>query len=116
MDVKQITLATMADGAADELFSDALSKVLANIEDPNTDAREKRTITLRFEFTADEERNVGSMKVVPTIKLAGTKGLKVGLYLGRHEGLPVAVEAPRQPDMFPSSPSKLRAVAPPQGS
>jgi len=109
--VKQVTLSTLAEGAADELFLDALGKVLGNIRDLNTDHRFKREIVLKFVLTANEERSVGKIDVSCSTKLAGVKGLSVGVYIGQSEGLLVAVEAPRQEEMFPSPLGHPRAVA-----
>ena len=107
---KQVTLSNLADGAADELFIDALAKVMDNIADPNTDHKAKRAITLQFTITADEERRVGDISVACSTKLAGVRGIKVGVYFGTENGLKVAVEAPRQQDMFPTADSLLRKV------
>lgn len=107
---RQITLSTVAGGAADELFIDAMAKVLQNIADLNTDHRIKREIVLKFQVSADEERRVGKMSVSCTTKLAGVKGLEVGVYFGTHYGVQVAVEAPRQTDLFPTPTSLLKSV------
>ncbi len=110
-DIKHITVSNLADGAVDELFQDALGKVLTNIKDLNTDHKGKREILMKFTVTTDEERNVGKITVSCDCKLAGVKGVAVGVYIGQHEGLLVAVEAPRQPDMFPNPRSAPRLVA-----
>ena len=41
-----ITLATINGGALEERFHDELRKIFKNIQDPNTDADTKRTITI----------------------------------------------------------------------
>lgn len=110
-EARQVTLSTLADGAADELFIDALSKVCENVADPNTDPKEKRVISLQFTITADEERHVGDIAVKCKTVLAGNKGLKVGVYFGKQDGLDVAVVAPRQVDLFPTADSLLKAAA-----
>jgi hypothetical protein len=109
-EIQQVTLSTIGDGAAGELFIDALAKVLDNVQDPNTDAKAKREIHLKFTVSADEERRVGQIEVTCTQKLAGVRGVAVGVYLGKQDGINVAVEAPRQPDMFPTAKSLLRTV------
>lgn len=110
-EIQQVTLATLADGAADELFQDALSKVLGNIQDLNTDHKFKREIVLKFVVCTDEERRLGKIDVSCATKLAGAKGLSVGVYIGQHEGLLVAVEAPRQQDMFHTPAGRPKPVA-----
>jgi len=109
-EVQQVTLSRLADGAVDELFQDALGKVLENIADPNTDHKEKRAITVQFVFTCDEERHVGDIDVRCVAKVAPVKRLTVGVYFGKQDGLLVAVEAPRQAEMFPSPAAQPRLV------
>jgi hypothetical protein len=110
-DPKVITLAGIADGAALELWQNALADVLRNIEDPNTDVKHKRAIRLDFIFTcADEERRVGDVEVRCSTKLAGVKGVKTLVYIGRHQGQLVAVEQPRQQDLFPAPGGELKAI------
>ena len=108
MDQKQVTLSTLANGAADELFIDALAKVLDNIQDPNTKATDSREIVLKFTVTTDDERKVGKIEVKCQTKLAGVKGLVVPVYLGQQDGVNVAVESPRQEELFPTAKSLLR--------
>lgn len=109
LEAKQVTL-LMGDGALDELFQDAMQKALENIQDPNTDWDDKRRIMLQFEITCDEERRVGNIDISITTKLAPVKRLTVGVYFGKHEGMLMAVEAPRQKEMFPSPAAQLREV------
>jgi len=69
-EVQQLSISGMAGGAAEELFQDALAKVLENIQDLNTDPKEKRAITLQFVFGCDEERRAGAIDVRCTTKLS----------------------------------------------
>jgi hypothetical protein len=71
MDAKTITLSSFADGAAEELFQDALRQVLRNVEDPNTDHKTRRAIGLTFVFSCDEERRVDQIETKVSTKLAG---------------------------------------------
>jgi hypothetical protein len=108
--LKALTLAGIADGAAEELFTNALDKVLANLVDPNTDWKKGRRITLTFDFSTDEERRVGDVEIACSAKLAGVKGVNVGIYIGKHEGVLTAVEAPKQEEMFTQTAGRPRAV------
>ena len=111
-DPKVITLSGLADGAALELWQNALERVLQNIEDPNTDTKSKRHIRLECVFSvADEERRVGDVEVRCSTKLAGVKGVKTLVYIGRHQGELVAVEQPRQQDLFPAPGGELKSIA-----
>jgi hypothetical protein len=99
--VPVVTLATLADGAAAELFQSELDRVLRNIADVNTDAKQKRTITLTVTFAPDEERELGHVTVKAAAKLAGLKGAKTNVYFGRHQGQLVATEYnPKQSGLF----------------
>ncbi len=108
--VEQVTLSSIAGGAAEELFHAALQAVKANIEDPNTSHKDKRQIALVFNITVDEDRRVGNVEILCQTKVAGVKGVNVGVYFGRHHGELVAVEAPRQVCMFPTPESRPRPV------
>jgi hypothetical protein len=105
--IEVVTLGTLADGAALELFQNALDQVLKNIDDPNTEAHARRAIRLEIGFVADEDRRVSNVEVKCTTKLAGVRGAKTLVYIGRHEGQLVAVEQPRQTDLFPKPGGKL---------
>jgi hypothetical protein len=111
-DVKRLRLSDMHEGAAEELFQDALVRVLENVADPNTDYRAKRVIAMTFTFSVDEARKVGAVVVAATTKLAGVKGVIVPVYVGQHEGEILIVEAPSQREMFPTpKPAGPRRVA-----
>ena len=95
-----MSLSQMSNGAVEELYQEALDKVLQNIEDPNTDHKAKRVISLQMIITADEERKVGNVTINCSTKLAGVKGVRMGVYFGRHQGRLAIVEAPKQEDLF----------------
>jgi hypothetical protein len=99
-DIKVLTLAGLADGAADELFTAALVRVLENIQDPNTDWKPRRHITLDVIFGVDEQRQLGEVELRCTTKLAGIRGVKTLVSYGRSGGRDCAVEHPRTMDMF----------------
>lgn len=107
---KSITLAGLSDGAAEELWGQAVLEVARNMADPNTSWRDKREIVLRFSFTQDEERRLGEVDIRCATKLAGVRGVRRPLYLGRNLGVPTMREAPSQDEMFTSPASKLAAV------
>lgn len=107
-----VTLVTIADGAALELFHKALRDVLQNIDDPNTDAEARRSIVLQFNFTTDDERRMAPVEVKCSTKLAGIKGASTMLYVGRHHGELVAVEHnPKQELLFPAPGGELVPIA-----
>lgn len=110
-DVREITLGTLANGAIEEMFGEALLAILTNVDDVNTDHKAKRSIMMTFAFSVDEDRHVGHVDVQVQTKLAGVKGVTANVYFGRHEGRHVAVEAPSQETLFPAPESRPRSIA-----
>ena len=108
---RNVTLAGIADGAAEELFAAALAKVVENLVDPNTDHKKSRRIMVVFDFSTDEDRRVGDVVISVKTTLAAGKGHSVGIYIGKHEGTLLAVEAPKQTDMFPRPEGRPHPVA-----
>jgi hypothetical protein len=109
--VEVVTLVSLADGAALELFQSELDKVLRNIQDPNTDASAIRKVMLEVAIQPDEDRELGEVKVKATCKLAGLKGAHTRVYFGRHQGQLVATEFnPKQQGLFDEKPV-LREIA-----
>lgn len=109
-EVVLVALGNIADGAAEELWQDALQKVLDNIEDPNTDEKAKREIVMRFTITPDGDRRHAKVAVGCTTKLCGVQAIKARLLIGKHLGRMVAREAERQEEMFPTPQGKPEAV------
>jgi hypothetical protein len=87
-----VSLDTLAQGAAVEMFNDELKKVLTNILDPNTKATAKRTLVLTVEIKPDEDRFHGSCNVFVKSKLEPNRGVGTVIFMGRHAGEPVASE------------------------
>ena len=87
-----ISLETLGQGAAVELFSEELQKVLDNVLDPNTKATAVRSVTLKFIVKPDEDRTFASTALECTAKLAPTRPVGVPIYIGKHAGLAVATE------------------------
>ena len=86
----QMTLTNIARGAAAELFAEELAKVLANIQDPNTESSPKRKILLTFTFDPSKSRNEAVVSVDATSKLAPLAGAHQTIFVGNLRGKPVA--------------------------
>jgi hypothetical protein len=113
---KTIELPTLAGGAAIELFDSAVAQVLENLQDPNTDWKARRKITLDVVFSSDEERQVGDIEIKCSTKLAGIKGVRTVVFYGDLNGRRVAVEQPRQDEMFAGSGRAPVLVRPENGA
>lgn len=96
-----VTLDTIGGGALAELFRVELSRVLANIDDPNTDAGAKRAISIDVVFSPTGERNSAAVSISCTSKLSGIKRVATQVFMGRRDGKLIAVESdPRQSTLF----------------
>jgi len=96
-----VTLATLNEGAALELFDTELKKLLDNIADVNTDPELKRDITLKVVFEPDEDRKRATVSVKVTSKLAGSKGVATNVWFGVVDGQRAAVATnPNQGRLF----------------
>lgn len=97
MEERPVTLVDLAGGAALELFDREFQAVLKNIQDPNTEARAIREVTLKVKITPSAERTVGTVAIIPSSKLAPTRMAGTTIYMGRRGGQHFAVEHdPRQ--------------------
>lgn len=117
-DQMRVTLASISNGSALELFEYELKRVIANIADCNTSHKSKRKIVIEVEILPDEERNVGYASVSVRSKLASVKPTASVMYFGKKDGEYVAVETnPKQPGIFdsPEQRKQLSAVAPISG-
>lgn len=78
-----LNLAEMAEGAFLEQFHCELAKVLANIDDPNTDPKKVRKITLTATLKADEERDIVNFEVQSKASLVAAKPLATKVMLDK---------------------------------
>lgn len=98
---KEVTIESIANGAVTQQFDYALAKVLKNIEDPNTPAKDAREITIKIKLTPDETRTTATAHVKVTEKLAGLISTTSPLYITQENGRLKALELKeRQPELF----------------
>lgn len=108
-----LTLDTLGNGAADELFQHELDKVIRNIADPNTDPKAARKIMVEVTFTPiGADREVVSQAVKVTSKLAGLTPITATTYLVEKNGKPMAVGRDvRQVDAFEETDDSVRPIS-----
>jgi hypothetical protein len=107
-----VTLDTIGSGALSELFDAELARVLANIADPNTDEKAKRTISITVSFKPSGQRDSAAVELTCASKLAGIQKVATQVFMGKHLGKLIAVENdPRQSGLFDEAKSPLTAVA-----
>lgn len=80
---KLLELGTAAGGAISELFDDAMAKVIANAQDPNTKADQMREINIKVKIKPTSERTAADYLVEVTTKLANVVGVANRMHFGR---------------------------------
>jgi hypothetical protein len=106
-------LSDLAGGAVEERWQAELHKALENIEDPNTDARKAREITIKVTILPDETRNAGAVGISATVKLSAQKRAMTMVYMGRTaEGLRAIEHNPQQLLLDAQPPLQTPALTP----
>jgi hypothetical protein len=96
-----LSLESLGNGGAMELFNHELEKVLRNCMDINTDHRFKRSVFIEMKVQPDETRETAAIKIEVGTKLASPRGLISQIFIGEEEGRAVAVTFdPRQGDLL----------------
>lgn len=96
-----VSLITLNQGAAVELFDNELKKVLTNIADPQTDASAQREIKLSVKIKPTESRQQAAVVLKIESKIAAQKPAASQMWFGKVEGEAVAVQTdPNQGKLF----------------
>lgn len=82
----EINIQNINDGALNEMFSTELTKILKNIDDPNTEATDVREIQFKITFKPDDKREASEVKIKCTSKMAGLRAAKSHAFLVRKGG------------------------------
>lgn len=107
-----VNLDTIGAGALRELFAAELSRVLANIVDPNTDETSKRAITMTVTLKPNRDRNQAKVELKCGSKVAGIRSVETNLHIGMQRGKLIAVENdPRQITLFDQGKPAITAVS-----
>lgn len=80
-DFRVVTLETINNGAAQDLFTEEFDKVMRNINDPSVDAEGVREIHLIFKFHPSEDRRSVATKVQAKTKLAPISAHKGSMFV-----------------------------------
>ena len=81
MNGTQKSILQMARGAIQERADYEMSRIMANILDPNTKATEKRKLTITLELKPDDSRQNISVSCVAKSALAATNPVTTSLYV-----------------------------------
>ena len=112
--MQPLSLSNLGRGAAAELFEQAWARVLENVQDPNTDHKKPRTVTIKITVKPDQDRRSGAVELVVTTSLAGVKPFKTNIFIGDEGRGMVAYENdPKQMGLFQPAepdPAKVRNI------
>lgn len=78
-----IDLAELAGGTLQEKFDRELTRVVENMQDPNTPFNEKRGITISISFHQNELRDDAKIEISVKSKLAGVISAKTNFAMGK---------------------------------
>ena len=110
MEEQPVTLFTLANGAAAELFDEELAKVVSNVLDLNTEAETVREINLKVKISPDDSRRMAAVSVQVTSKTGPIRGVGTQFFFGKRAGRCFAVESnPQQGQLFdkPAKPTEV---------
>lgn len=112
-DPPRASLADLMGGNAIAAFDDELQAVADNIMDPNTKAAVPRSVTLKLTILPNEGRDIGTVKVEVSSKLAPPQAQATTFFMGRSRGVTVLSEKDaRQLPMFDDGPPGLTTTRP----
>ncbi|MBN2403347.1 MAG: hypothetical protein JXN64_13250 [Spirochaetes bacterium] len=98
----KVSLNNISHGAAVERFDEALAEVIANIIDPNTEAKKTREIKLSVKILpADDERRMVYYSIHVDKKLMPPRDVGSVMYVGQKEGELVALESSNEQKDLP---------------
>lgn len=78
-----LQLSDLANGAVQEKLDYELKKVFDNIHDLNTEAKDKRSVTIKLDFTPDDNRQTVNVDSSFTTKLANVTGVSTTVLTGK---------------------------------
>ncbi len=92
MEEQIINLNDFADGALAQKVNRELQRVIENINDPNTNPTKTRTVTIKLQLTADEEREYIDTAIDVSSSVVGHKPAKAKMMMGKQDGKVTARE------------------------
>lgn len=95
-ETREISILDVNGGVVRELTDREFAVIAANILDPNTTPKAKRSLTIKLEFMPKENRASMGMKISVTSKLAAVKPFESDLVIGGTESAPMVAELTNQ--------------------
>ena len=81
--MNKINLQDIVGGQLQAKFQRSFEKVIENLQDPNTSFKIKRGITIKLDFTQNENRDDVSVSVLVSEKLAPQQDMETKFYIGK---------------------------------
>lgn len=81
--MNKINLQDIVGGQLQAKFERSVEKVIENLQDPNTSFKIKRGITIKLDFTQNENRDDVSVSVLVSEKLAPQQDMETKFYIGK---------------------------------
>ncbi len=94
-EAEEISLFDLLDGGVKELAALNLSRVLENIRDVNTEAKKVRSLSVKFNFLPNEDRDEVNVTIAVDCKIVPVRAVGTTLDIGEDQGQTVAVERPK---------------------
>lgn len=82
--METLKLREVAGGALQEKANQALQKVFANMQDPNTPWKNKRVVTIKMAFTQNEDRDESTCEISVETKLAPVKPVETKFSIAKN--------------------------------
>ena len=79
-----VDLSQLAGGTLQEKFDREITRVIENMQDPNTPFGEKRKITINLSFVQNEMRDDAKIEISLNSKLAGVISAKTNFAMGKN--------------------------------
>ena len=90
---KEVNILELGQGAIQEQINGEVNRIMANVLDPNTDAKTARKLTITLTFKPDENREVVSCSAQAKSNLAPVKAITTSLIVeSDKDGNPIAAE------------------------
>lgn len=82
-EIKKVSFANLANGAAIERADLEIERVLKNIQDVNTSARVAREVNIKIKIKPSDDRGAGEITIQATSKLAPVTEHVTQVYIGK---------------------------------
>jgi hypothetical protein len=80
----KVDLNTIAGGQLQEKFNREITRVMQNMQDPNTPFGDARSITIKINFKQTEQRDDAKVDISVNSKLAGVINCKTNFAMGKN--------------------------------